>query len=316
MRVRTAGPGPDSPHVALLVAGLADGLVPSFVHLSMRKCLVDAVSTHTDVFMNLQLDADVKERWGIGGKWRLGQSENAGKNAADHVGVRTALAVLQPRFVTLNEPAIEGFSGPRNEFSRAQGSAMDSRCAGNAWNETGVPARLQHRYPYDRLLRIHDRYRRGMLLVELAEQRDGSRYEWVLMARPDLVFYRPFTRRLLRQDAACIFPQSHVDFFAAVARSSANAVLVDSTLSYWRCEQIRTSWNEKWLSQACAAAALEKGQCVGMGPDPNLINPEALCTGRSNTSMLHAHKDWNAKDAAIKLLRESNRSSQRACMHE
>jgi hypothetical protein len=250
--------------------------------------------------MNLQLEADTKERWGIGGKWRLGSSENAGKNSADLTGLRRALAVLQPRFITMNEPTIEGFSGPQNDFHHARGSVQDSRCAGHAWNESDVPAGRRHKYPYDRLLRIHDRYRRGMLLVQLAEQRDGTAYAWVILARPDLVITKPFTERFLRHDAACIFPQSHVDAFAVVARPSADSVFVESTLSYWRCEQIHTSWNEKWLGQACATAAQERGQCVDMRLDPHIVPAAVRCSQQGT----HAYKDLG-----MEFLRDWNRSS-------
>ena len=40
--------------IAVVVAGMAEGLAPLHVHASMRTCLIDALSSHVQVFANLQ----------------------------------------------------------------------------------------------------------------------------------------------------------------------------------------------------------------------------------------------------------------------
>jgi hypothetical protein len=127
-----------------------------------------------------------------------------------------------------HEPRVGGFADGGNEWNRSDwysGTRGDTHCGGRAW------AADLH-YAAGRAVRIFDRYRRAMFLVNLAERRDGARYAWVAKLRPDLVFAAPVS-------PGDVFGASNVavrgDWFNVFERDAATAGLVDGALRYWRC---------------------------------------------------------------------------------
>ena len=247
---RGASPLSKGPRVAVMIVGLAAGVTNPLVYASMRHRLIESISEHVDVFMNLEIRADIKDYWSPKHAQetliRAGEAGSIGKGDANLTALAVALLELRPRFVTLNEPAIEGFAGPRNDwFSKPGSRNPDSRCAGHAWR--ALKQGHHPKVPYDRLLRARDRHRRCMLLVELAESRDAQTYAWVVMTRPDLVFNVPVTHHMLR--ANTVYWKGHVDFSLFVPRSAATTFFVDATLSYWRCEQISETSGEGWITK-------------------------------------------------------------------
>ena len=157
------------PRVAVMIVGLAAGVTNPLVYASMRHRLIESISEHVDVFMNLEIRADIKDYWSPKHAQetliRAGEAGSIGKGDANLTALAVALLELRPRFVTLNEPAIEGFAGPRNDwFSKPGSRNPDSRCAGHAWR--ALKQGHHPKVPYDRLLRARDRHRRCMLLVD------------------------------------------------------------------------------------------------------------------------------------------------------
>lgn len=194
-----------------------------------------------------------------------GEYGAVGKKRVSHAVLGLALSVLRPRFVTLDEPVIGGFRGPANDYFNRDGR-IDPRCHGRAWAKLSSGAPPGN--PYDRLLRIHDRYRRGMQLVELAERRDACAFEWVAMVRPDLVFRRPVAPLLRRAPPSRVAYKlaAKNDFALLAPRRSAETIFVESSLRYWRCEQVSATKNEARPPLALPTLASRRCRCSGSPP--------------------------------------------------
>ena len=161
-----------------------------------------------------------------------------------------------------HEPRVGGFADGGNEWNRSDwysGTRGDTHCGGRAW------AADLH-YAAGRAVRIFDRYRRAMFLVNLAERRDGARYAWVAKLRPDLVFAAPVS-------PGDVFGASNVavrgDWFNVFERDAATAGLVDGALRYWRCAGVtglpgKTTVNpETWLADSLRRGGAAFGEPGG-----------------------------------------------------
>lgn len=232
-----------APAVAVLVVGLAEGLDRPQVYERMRSCFLRNLGRH-DVFVNLELAADPKTlmadaRWNHAGR------------AVGARDVAPALAALRPRLVTLGEPRIEGFADGGNAWNRSDwysGTRHDTHCGGRAW-------KVDLHYGAGRAVRIYDRYRRAMLLVNAAERADGRRYDWVAKLRPDLFFAAPVGFADVFGDAGANVAVRWA-WFNAVSRDAATAGFVDGALTYWRCAGVEglpghtTVKDETWLAES------------------------------------------------------------------
>ena len=259
--------GLQKPRVAVMIVGLARSLVAPSTFLAMEDCMISSLGADTSTFINI--DTSVMESSKSFADWRHNFKDRS--SPATWNELTPALSALRPRFITLNEPEqiylSDSVRQDQKEESTGHWITEDSHCGGKAWEGTQA-------YPRTRMLRIMDRYRRGMLLVEAAEREDRKKFDFIVVARPDLRVLSqlgPWCEELpTHRNSTFAF---HGDWLFILPRHAASALTL-GVMDYWNCTKpISAKDPEEWLAQSFARAGApvenslkhRKNVCLGIG---------------------------------------------------
>lgn len=207
----------NEPQVAVCISGIARAFVQSLVYRSFKAHVLDAIGAPVTAFARLKLeDARYMGR-------RVSVSREAVLRALAAVGIPLERTVLlnhsSHSFADCEEYSTDSIGRQRHNRTVSSGAL----CSAN--------------YLHAAVGQMESRYF-GVQLVERYENRTGTRFDWVLFARPDLLWYRPLrpwcffaTKRTTLTAVAVI------DFAFLLPRAKVVPVLQAPHLRYHSCTE-------------------------------------------------------------------------------
>ena len=207
------------PSVAVCLSGIARWLVHSFVYRSLKSHVLDALGVPVTAFARLKLpDSRYVGR-------RISVSGAAVLRALAFLGIPLERTVL------INRTAVDFADCPRYA-SDAHGHPRRASSAGNASG-----ALCSQAYVTAALGQLESRYY-GAKMIESHELRTSTRFDWVLFARPDLLWYRPLRPWcFFAARSSSLRTTSNFDFAFLMPRGSVVAVLQSPYDRYHGCKE-------------------------------------------------------------------------------